>query len=213
MTISLKNTIPHPIKEGFKEQSDIWLSDYSFSKGNKYLVTAPSGRGKSTFLHMLYGMRTDFDGEISINSKLTNKFKLNDWAELRQKEFSIVFQNLRLFPQLSGFENIQINNALQGYKTKEEIETMAEELGVKTILKQKCGTMSYGQRQRIAIIRALCQPFSMLLLDEPFSHLDDENIQKACRLIQKEVEKQQSGVILVSLGEKYGFNYDETVIL
>ncbi len=213
MTIQLNNTIPHPIKENFNTHSDVWYSDCRFSKGKSYLTTAPSGRGKSTFLHILYGLRKDFDGEVIISDKKINTFTRNDWAQLRQKDFSIVFQNLRLFPQLTGLENIQIKNQLQSVKTQAAIEEMAERLGVKEILQQTCGTMSYGQRQRIAIIRALCQPFSFLLLDEPFSHLDDDNMKRACTLIKEEVQQQGAGMILVSLGEKYLFEFDEEIIL
>lgn len=213
MIITLNNTIPHPMKEGFNAQSDIWLSDYSFEKSKNYLVTAPSGRGKSTFLHILYGLRKDFDGQVSLNNQLTSQYQLNDWANIRQQHLSIVFQNLRLFPQLTGLENIQIKNNLSKFKNQSEIEQMATQLGVKEILQQTCGTMSYGQRQRIAIIRALSQPFSFLLLDEPFSHLDHDNITKACDLIKDEVKHQKAGMILVSLGEKYGFDYDNLVVL
>jgi ABC-type multidrug transport system ATPase subunit len=69
-------------------------------------------------------------------------------------------------------------------------------------------TLSLGQRQRVAIIRALCQPFDFLLMDEPFSHLDDDNIAILTELIGSEVEKQKAGMILTSLGSEYNFTYD-----
>jgi len=86
-------------------------------------------------------------------------------------------------------------------------------LGVASILNQSCGTMSYGQRQRIAIIRALCQPFDYLLLDEPFSHLDEANVKAACALIRAVCAEQNAGYILVSLGENYFMEYDEILVL
>ena len=73
--------------------------------------------------------------------------------------------------------------------------------------------MSYGQRQRVAIIRALCQPFEFLLMDEPFSHLDDANIKIASNLIKEELKMQQAGFLLVSLGERYYFKYDKEIVL
>ncbi len=211
--ITFQKVIPHPIKEGFKATSTVWLSDIDFIKNKKYMVTAPSGRGKSTFLHIIYGLRKDYDGKVMLDNQDVKNNSLNKWAEIRQTQLSIVFQNLRLFPQLTGLENIQVKNQLSNTKTSEQVEMMAERLGVKDILQQEAGTMSYGQRQRIAIIRALCQPFSFLLLDEPFSHLDENNIEKACTLIKEEIEANQAGLLLVSLGEPYAFQYDETIVL
>ena len=88
---------------------------------------------------------------------------------------------------------------------------MAQNLGIENLLEKKCGELSYGQRQRVAIIRALSQPFEYLLLDEPFSHLDDENTQKACTLIETALAKNNAGLILVSLGEKYFLKYDKEI--
>ena len=213
MFISLQQVIPHPIKENYQAVSDIWLSDIQFQKGQKYLITAPSGKGKSTFIHAIYGLRQDFDGTIQLSETKTNSFKLNDWAAVRQENLSIVFQDLRLFPQLTGLENILLKNTLQEHFSEEKIRELAKRLGVETILNQSCGTMSYGQRQRIAIIRALCQPFDFLLLDEPFSHLDADNIQKAIDLILEVCATQQAGMMLVSLGEDYGISFDKALEL
>ena len=85
---------------------------------------------------------------------------------------------------------------------------MAKDLNVFDLLDKKCGKMSYGQRQRIAIIRALCQPFRFLILDEPFSHLDSANTKKCCNLISKECQSQKAGYAIVSLEEKYFLDYD-----
>ncbi|MEM1119294.1 MAG: ATP-binding cassette domain-containing protein, partial [Bacteroidota bacterium] len=98
-------------------------------------------------------------------------------------------------------------------KTEAEIKAMAAQLGVDHLLQQNCGTLSYGQRQRIAIIRALCQPFDFLFLDEPFSHLDALNTEAAFRLIQTVCTEQQTGFVLVSLGEQFGGQYDKELIL
>ena len=213
MIISFQQVIPHPIKENYQTSSDVWLKDVQLQKGQKYLITAPSGKGKSTFIHAIYGLRKDFDGIIQLNGKSINSLKLNDWATLRQANLSIVFQNLRLFPQLTGLENILLKNTLQEHFTEDKIRTFAQRLGVESILNQSCGTMSYGQRQRIAIIRALCQPFDFLLLDEPFSHLDADNIQKAIDLILEICEAQNAGIMLVSLGENYGVSFDKALEL
>ena len=158
-------------------------------------------------------MRKDFDGTILFNDKSINKYQSDELAEVRQNKLSIVFQDLRLFEQLTAEENILLKTNLQNHKTLVQIKEMANQLGVADLLKKPCGTLSFGQRQRMAIIRALCQPFDFLLLDEPFSHLDEANIKAATELIETECKAQGSSFILVSLGEDYYFNYTDKIIL
>lgn len=209
----LDNVKPAPIPPNLMASSNIWATNLKLEKGRRYLVTAPSGKGKSTFLHALYGLRRDYEGAVSFENQNVNDFSLNDWSDIRQEKVSIVFQDLRLFLNLSGWDNLLLKSELTTAKSKSDIEKMAKHLGIETILNQTCGTMSYGQRQRVAIIRALCQPFDYLLLDEPFSHLDEANIQAACRLIREVCVAQNSGYILVSLGNDYFLEYDEILIL
>lgn len=215
--IQLNAVKPAPIQQHFLDNSEIWATDLVFEASKKYLISAASGKGKSTLLHILYGLRTDYTGTVNIQQKEVRQFSLEDWAILRQQRLSIVFQNLRLFPTLSGLDNILLKSRLTATSSLEEqktrIESMATRLGVASILQQPCGTMSYGQQQRIAIIRALQQPFDFLLLDEPFSHLDEDNIKIASTLIQAELSAQKAGLVLVSLGDKYYFEYDQVLSL
>ena len=78
---------------------------------------------------------------------------------------------------------------------------MATRLGLKSKLGKLCNTCSYGEQQRIAIIRALQQPFDFLLLDEPFSHLDEANRMKAMELIEEEAAARNASIILSDLKE------------
>ena len=202
--ITLNDYRPHPlISLGINQGSQIFNTSQQFEKGNHYIVEAPSGKGKSTFLHQIYGLRKDYDGDIQWLGKDIRVFTHDQWADIRKQELSIVFQDLRLFLQLTALENIQLKANLTQHKTKEEIQLMAKRLGVEELLNQPAATLSYGQRQRISIIRALCQPFRFLLLDEPFSHLDEANTQTALAMIQEACTEQEAGIILVSLGESY----------
>ena len=93
------------------------------------------------------------------------------------------------------------------------IEEMTAQLGVDNCLDQSVSTLSHGQRQRIAIIRALRKPFRLLLLDEPFSHLDEENQKHASRLIQDVTEANDAGLILSSLGSSPALSFDQQISL
>jgi putative ABC transport system ATP-binding protein len=219
MQISLKNVLPNPLMEVFlynpqAATSQIWQNDVQFEKEQKYLVKAPSGKGKSTFIHLLYGLRQDFRGTILLDKSDVRKIRPTDWAHLRQSYLAIVFQDLRLFSNLTAEENILIKAFLHKKKDyKPEIKQMAERLGVAGLLQKSASVLSYGERQRIAIIRALVQPFEFILLDEPFSHLDEANITEACKLFNEKCAENNAGMIMTSLGYDYPIVFQHNLIL
>ena len=206
--IQLDGFLPHPLQSlGINERTQVFGPPCTFVDGQRYLVVAPSGKGKSTLLHTLYGLRKDYDGQVEIEGREARSYTPDDWAAFRQQQCAIVFQDLRLFPELSALENIQLKARLTGHKSDEQIRDLAAQLGVDHLLPQTAATLSYGQQQRMAIVRALCQPFRWILLDEPTSHLDEANTEAAFALIQQECAAQQAGMILVSLGETFGLDF------
>ena len=84
---------------------------------------------------------------------------------------------------------------------------MLNRLNLEGLKNKQVGVLSRGEKQRIAIIRSLCMPFSWLLLDEPFSALDRENIKNVLVLIKEQGEKNNSGVIMANLHDDDWFNY------
>ncbi|MBL4606017.1 MAG: ATP-binding cassette domain-containing protein [Flavobacteriaceae bacterium] len=190
--------------------SDIYLQDQVlFEKGKKYLIKANSGHGKSSILNFIYGSNVNFQGDINyhISSDKNNIF------EYRKTKLSYVFQDFKLFPDLTVFENIQLKNTLTNYKSNHEINELIELVLLGHKRDSLIKTLSLGQRQRVAVIRALCQPFDFLLLDEPFSHLDNNNIKILSSVINKELKHQNASLILTSLDSEYLFDYDKVLNL
>jgi putative ABC transport system ATP-binding protein len=211
----LKNVIPFPLKEkkGI-EKSNIWNKHVLFENSERIKITASSGTGKSTLIHQLYGLRKDFDGSIFFDGIEIKQLSSNEIAIQRQNLVSIVFQDLRLFDQLTARENIELKRVLQTpYYDSSKIEEMAQLLGVDHILDQPASICSYGEQQRICIIRALIQPFKWLLMDEPFSHLDNKNQQLAIELITNECNKRNAGFILTDLNDDHSFTYSRILYL
>ena len=201
MEIRLENLIPLPMKELSTGSSEIWEADsFIFEKGKKYLVEAGSGKGKTSLLSIIYGLRTDYAGKLFIHEEDSCKFSVKRWTELRKNELSFIFQGLELFDELSALENIQLKNNLTRHKNQEEIRRMAEVLDIGAFLNRKCRILSFGQKQRVAIIRALCQPFNFLLADECFSHIDKTHGDEAMQLINAECNSRGAGLIMTSLG-------------
>ncbi|MGB3007819.1 MAG: ATP-binding cassette domain-containing protein [Chitinophagaceae bacterium] len=199
MQIQVQHLLPGYFEEFRKNNSELWGKDLVFSKGEMIKIVAPSGSGKTSLLHFLYGMRRDYNGTISYESNNISRFTAEDFASYRSKQVSIVFQDLRLFPELTVFENLEVKRQLNPFHQKEKIAYMAERLGILNKLASKARICSYGEQQRVAIIRSLLQPYDFLLLDEPFSHLDSENAMKAMDLILEESQLRNACIIFADL--------------
>jgi ABC-type lipoprotein export system ATPase subunit len=215
MTISLHEVVPVPLKEKLLQQaSGIWNRDLVFTTPEWIKIKAPSGTGKTTFIHSLYRLRTDFTGEIKWDDRNISTLTAEELAVFRQQKISIVFQDLRLFPHLTAWENIELNRILQtAYCEKERITEMAQILGIDHILQQPAALCSYGEQQRVAIIRALVQPFEWLIMDEPFSHLDKVNAGKAAALITAACKERDAGIIITDLHDDDHFDYSRKLVL
>lgn len=213
MIIRFESVLPHPLKDYTHASDSVWKNNFVLDFPSKVLVNATSGKGKSTFTNILYGVRHDYDGKILLDEKDIRSFSLHAWIELRKTKLSAVFQDLQLFGDLTTWENLQLKNSLTHHRTDVEINEMLEILGIPDKKNQIAKTLSLGQQQRVAIIRALLQPFDLLLMDEPFSHLDETNSRIAFDLICRETDKNKGGFILTSLGGKHGFTFDKELKL
>lgn len=206
--ITLNNVVPEIFASREGLISDIWHRDISFERGMRYLVRAESGTGKSSLCSYIYGQRGDYRGVIRFDNEDVSRFNSAQWSDIRQTQISILFQELRLFGELTALENVWIKNSITNFKTREEITRLFEELGIADKLDSRTDRLSYGQQQRVALIRAICQPFSFLLLDEPISHLDDKNSDIMRDVILREADKQGAGVIATSIGKQMNIDYD-----
>jgi ABC-type lipoprotein export system ATPase subunit len=212
-TITLHTVKPQIFSEPEVSGSEIWLKNVCFEKGKTYLIFSESGKGKSSLFDYIYGRRRDYSGDILLDEKNVKTLDATQKAALRSRHVSLVFQGFRLFPELTAMENVAIKNRLTHHKTARQIAGMFEQLGISEKINTPLSLLSFGQKQRVAIIRALCQPFDFLLLDEAFSHLDEANSSAACRLIAEEVKSQQAALLVASLGEPYTFEYTHKMLL
>jgi ABC-type lipoprotein export system ATPase subunit len=203
-TIQLNQLLPN-VFDGLQHQSpvkdsDIWLRQVSFEKGNRYLVFAASGTGKSSLCSFVYGARRDFQGSLIFDGVDSSRLTIEQWSSIRRTSLAYLPQEMRLFPELTAMENIMIKNRLTDYCSESEIMAMLERLGVDNKADSPAARLSIGQQQRVAIVRALCQPFDFILLDEPVSHLDADNNKIAAQLITEHAQRQDAAIIATSVG-------------
>lgn len=142
----------------------------SIKEGEVTILMSPSGSGKTTLLHLIAGLLEVQEGEIVYTNALA------------KPRFSMVFQDGRLVDNLSVIKNIRMVNTKV---SDEDVLACLEELGVAQYIKKSVRGLSGGEMQRVAIARALLAEYDILLLDEPFSGLDDESKQWAIACIKK----------------------------
>lgn len=211
--ISFENVLPQVFAHRNDLESDVWKQNIVFEKGHLYLVEAESGKGKSTFCSYVIGYRHDYSGRILFDDRDISGLKVPDWVDMRKSHLSHLFQELRLFPELTAYENVEIKNQLSARKTRAQIIDMFERLGIPDKVDVKIGQMSFGQQQRVAMIRALAQPFDFLLADEPISHLDDSNSEIMGEMMMEEARSQGAGVIVTSIGKHIELDYEKVLKL
>lgn len=207
--ILFDNVVPEVFSQQGSLGSDVWQQSLALEKGRTYLLEADSGKGKSTFCSYLIGYRNDYSGTITFDGRDVRTLAVGEWAMVRQRHLSHLFQELRLFPELTALENVTIKNQMTHWKSEEQITAYFERLGLADKLHAKIGRMSFGQQQRVALIRALVQPFDFLIVDEPISHLDDTNAAIMGEMMMEEVRSQGAGFVVMSIGKHMDLPYDK----
>ncbi len=211
--ITLQNVLPEVFASKDIVDSDVWHQNVEFEKGHFYLIEAASGTGKSSLCSYIYGYRNDYQGIICFDGNNIRQLGINDWVNIRKSSLSMLFQELRLFPELTAMENVLLKNTLTGFRKKKDIRDLFFELGIADKMNIVVGKLSFGQQQRVALIRALCQPFDFLFLDEPVSHLDEVNAKNMARVLTEEAMKLGAGIIVTSIGKRLELDYTKKMML
>ena len=171
--IELINTLPAVFAGRDPVPSDVWQCDLTIERGQHYLIVAESGTGKSSLCAYLYGYRVDYSGTMRFDGRDIRSLSVAEWCQVRQRHIAYLPQEMRLFPELTALENVQLKNRLTGHKSEREILDWFEALGI---------------------------PEKVILLDEPVSHLDDTNNRIVADMVQAEAARQGAGIIATSVG-------------
>lgn len=180
--------------------------DFKVDKGEKVIIIGPSGSGKSTFLRTLNLLESIDHGDIIFEgNKINTKIDLDEY---RQK-IGMVFQSFNLFNNLTVKENIMLAPVTLKLKTKEDAEKEALKLLKKINLKDKAdkypSQLSGGEKQRVAIVRALAMNPKMMLFDEPTSALDPEMVGEVLNLMK---DLADNGMTMIIVTHEMSFAKD-----
>lgn len=199
-TIKIIDALPKVFEQEPPRPSEIWRGGVVFKRGQTYIVEAASGTGKSSLCAYIFGLRNDYTGHIYFDHTDIVSIKTDHWQQLRRTSLAYLPQDLDLFDELTAIENIELKRKLTDAVSKAQVECWLEQLGIADRRDFPAGKMSIGQKQRVAIIRTLCQPFDFILLDEPVSHLDEANNLIAAQIITQRAETLGAGVVATSVG-------------
>ena len=169
-----------------------------------------SGIGKTSILRMISGLDDPDKGEISLNDKTWFSSEQKTKLSLHKRKVAYVFQDYNLFPNMTIKRNLSY--ASTKGEIPKEIWSFLQEVGLSSLSKMYPMELSGGQQQRIAILRAFCQEPELLLLDEPFSALDDETIGLMIREIKAIQAKMGMTILIVSHRKDIIFKMADEVV-
>ena len=193
--------------------SDVWGTGLIFEKGKSYLITAASGRGKSSLCSYIYGLRDDYQGSLLFDEAPVPAVQSDRWNDIRQNELGVMFQDLRLFGDLTAVDNVMIKAGLTSFCDEKKVVEMLCDLGLSDRLDRPVRLLSFGQQQRVAFVRMLCQKADFWLLDEPVSHLDSDNAAIMVQMLEREISQSGTGLLVTTIGHDLPYNYDKVLML
>ncbi|MEM5815618.1 MAG: ABC transporter ATP-binding protein [Candidatus Aenigmatarchaeota archaeon] len=172
-----------------------------FKKSELVAIVGPSGSGKSTLLHIIGLLDKPTKGEVFIEGKRTSTLNEKEISELRNKKIGFVFQFFNLYPTLTALENVELPMMIAGIDEKERKERakkLLEEVGLIKFKDHLPSQLSGGQRQKVAIARAMANDPSYILADEPTGNLDSKSGEEIIRIFRNLNEKYGKTIIVVT---------------
>ena len=179
------------------------IDQLKFETGSKTAIIGTSGYGKTTMLNLIAGIILPEKGSVIIENYDINSLSDKDRRDYRIQNIGFIFQDFKLIPYLNVLDNIllpyRINNSIKIKKnTLDDVKAIAEDLGISDKLKKNPSKLSQGEKQRVAICRALLNKPSIILADEPTGNLDPENKKKIMDILFSTVNKYNATLITVT---------------
>ncbi len=158
------------------------------AKGEFTAIIGPSGCGKTTLLNLIGGLDKPTSGEIEIDGINISELSPKKIIDFRLRNIGFVFQAYNLIPVLTAKENVEFVMQLQGMdkvKSRERVEHLLEQVGLKDRMDNRPSELSGGQQQRVAVARALASKPKFVLADEPTANLDTASTNNLLNIMLK----------------------------
>ncbi|MGI6055455.1 MAG: ABC transporter ATP-binding protein [Bilifractor sp.] len=186
--------------------------DLTIHKGEFVSLVGVSGSGKTTLLNAIGGLIVPTSGSIIFNSIRFDSMSEEERTIFRRNHIGFIFQNFNLIPSLNIFQNICFSAQLsQKPITAQQVEKIAQQLGIEDKLSRMPAELSGGQQQRAAIARAMLARPSLLLADEPTGSLDSLNGRSIMQLLRKAVSENNMSVLMATHNEEFASQTDRMI--
>ncbi len=192
------------------------VDDLSIRQGEKVAIIGPSGSGKTTLLKLIAGAISVPQGTIRVGQTRVDQLSDGQRRKFRVANIGFVFQDFELLEYLSVAENILlpylINSALKLNKqTRESVQALARNTGLHDKLARRPDQLSQGERQRVAVCRALIAGPSVLLADEPTGSLDPSTASGVLELLLEQATRNHATLLLVTHDHSLLAKFDRTI--
>lgn len=202
------------IKKSFGTLEVLKGIDLDIAKGEVVSIVGPSGAGKTTLLQIMGTLDKPDQGAITINDVLVSKMKQKEMANFRNKHIGFVFQFHQLLPEFTALENVMIPAFIAGTSTKEakkQAQEILSFMGLADRASHKPNELSGGEKQRVAVARALLNRPSVILADEPSGSLDTQNKEELHQLFFELRDKFEQTFVIVTHDEGLAQITDRTI--
>lgn len=183
------------------------VNDLKIPHGRHLLIQGESGTGKTTFLHLLAGLLTTAEGQVSLGPSILGHLSDDERCALRRREIGVVFQKLNLLEHLTTRENAGLT--LPPGTTDDNVLEALRKVRLEERANDRCAKLSTGEQQRVAVARILAQSPQIILADEPTSSLDAKNTAFVMESL-KECAKGKT-LVVVSHDQRISSYFDETL--
>ncbi|MFN3941317.1 MAG: ABC transporter ATP-binding protein [Flavobacterium sp.] len=202
------------LRFAYPQGNHFHFPDLKVKAANSFLISGPSGVGKTTLLHLLAGILQPTDGEIWINQTNVASLGGRKLDEFRGKNIGLVLQQNHFIQSLSVLDNVLMANWLATQqKNVQKAKELLEKLGIASQQNKATYQLSVGQQQRLSIARALINEPKLLLADEPTSSLDDHHAQSVIALLQELSVAYGASLVVVSHDQRLKEVIKDTVVL
>jgi putative ABC transport system ATP-binding protein len=190
--------------------------DFTVEKGEFVAVMGPSGSGKSTLLHLLGGLDTPSDGEVTLAGRRIAQLSDDEVTLIRRRQVGFVFQAYNLLPTLSAVENVALPLMIDGKRIEDyaaRIDVLLALVGLAERRDHSPDQLSGGQQQRVAIARALVTEPAIVLADEPTGNLDRKSGHDILALLRRACDEEQQTIVMVTHDPAAAAQADRVVFL
>ncbi|MEX2578974.1 MAG: ABC transporter ATP-binding protein [Verrucomicrobiales bacterium] len=177
--------------------------DLTVNAGERFAIVGPSGCGKSTLLNILGTLDEPSEGEVVVDGTATTGLGEREIARIRSEKIGFIFQMHHLLPQCTALENVLVPTLALGTKAEpsqaaERARRLLDRVGLGDKLDRPPSQLSGGEKQRVAVVRALINSPKLLLADEPTGALDEDNAKRLVELLVELNESENLALIAVT---------------